>query len=125
MSIPSIWVYLNDGTTNLQLRATKPDTQAPANVPGVVHRTQGGSLVTYQVGPVWFETTLQITGMPGSTKDSLNTFFQNNFGKSFTYTDENNNAFTAYFLDTKLPIVKNARESWECNLHLQLSAMLK
>ncbi|MDE2098816.1 MAG: hypothetical protein KGL39_16305 [Patescibacteria group bacterium] len=125
MAAPSINVSFTAGQTTLTLRATKPDTQAPTTVPGVVHRTQGGSLVSYQVGPQYFETTLQITGMSGQQKDALVSFFAANFTKSWTYTDENGNAFTAQFLDISLPISKNMKESWDCNLHLNLSAMLK
>lgn len=125
MPIPSINVAFFDGTTTVTLRATKPDTQAPTTVPGVVHRTQGGSLVSYQVGPQYFETTLQITGMSNATKESLVAFFNTNFAKNWTYTDENGNGFTARFLDTSLPVTKNMRESWDVNVHLNLSAMLK
>lgn len=125
MAAPAINVSFTSGATTISLRATKPDTQCPTTVPGVVHRTQGGSLVSYQVGPQYFETTLQITGMSNATKDALVAFFGANFTKAFIYTDENGNAFTARFLDTSLPVSKNMRESWECAVHLNLSVMLK
>jgi hypothetical protein len=122
---PLINVTFSDGTTTISLRATKPDTQAPTTVPGVVHRTQGGSLVSYQVGPQFFEATLQITGMSGATKDALVAFFNTNFTKNWTYTDENTHAFTAQFLDSSLPVSKNMRESWDVNIHLNLNGILK
>lgn len=121
----NIVVTFSDGTNTVTLRATKPDTQAPTTVPGIVHRTQGGSLVSYQVGPQYFETTLQITGMWNATKDALVSFFALNFTKSWTYTDENGNPFTAQFLDNMLPITKNQKDSWDVNVRLNLSAMLK
>lgn len=108
----------------ITLRATTPDTSAPTTIPGVVHRTQGGSLVSYQVGPQYWEVTLQIKSLTGAQKDNLNSFFANNFTLSFTYTDENGNAFTARFLDTSLQFVKAYRESWEVAIHLNLSAIL-
>ena len=47
---PSITVTFS-GNGSVTLRATAPNADAPTTVPGVVHRTQGGSLVSYQVGP--------------------------------------------------------------------------
>lgn len=113
------------GNGAVTLPATAPNIDAPTAVPGVVHRTQGGSLVSYQLGPQYWEVTLQCRSLTGAQKDALNTFFAANFTSSFNYTDENGNNFTARFLDTTLPIRKAYRESWEVDVRLNLSAMLK
>lgn len=113
------------GNGSITLRATAPNTDAPTTVPGVVHRTQGGSLVSYQIGPQYWEVTLQCRSLTGAQKDALSAFFAANFTSSFTYTDENGNVFIAQFLDTTLPIKKAYRESWEVDVRLNLSAMLK
>ncbi|HEX7379660.1 MAG TPA: hypothetical protein VF278_21230 [Pirellulales bacterium] len=113
------------GAGSITLRATAPNTDAPTTIPGVVHRTQGGSLVSYQVGPQYWQVTLQCRSLTGAQKDALAAFFAANFTSSFTYTDENDNTFTARFLDTTLPFKKAYRESWEVDMRLNLSAMLK
>src|SRR5487761_179441 len=102
--------------TSITVRASAPDINAPCTLPGVVHRTQGGSIVTYQVGPAYWEATLQLRGLTNAQKNSLNSFFTANFGQSLTYTDENANAFTVKFLDTVLPLKKGYRDSWDCDL---------
>lgn len=84
---------------SVTLTATAPDTSAPTTIPGVVHRTQGGSVVSYQVGPQYWEVTLQIKSLTGAQKNNLNSFFGNNFTLPFNYLDENGNTFTAQFLD--------------------------
>jgi|SRR5580704_17533359 hypothetical protein len=126
MPNPSTTVTLTgpNNPTSVTLRATAPDTQAPCTVPGVVHRTQGGSLVTYQVGPSYWEATLQIRGLSNAQKTTLEAFFRANLGQSLTYTDENSNTFTAKFLDTMLPLRKGYRDSWDVDLHLNLSSVL-
>ena len=121
---PSTTITLS-GNGSVTLPATSPNTDAPTTVPGVVHRTQGGNLVSYQVGPQYWEVILQCRSLTGAQKDALNTFFAANFTSSFTYTDENGNNFTARFLDSTLPIKKAYRESWEVDIRLNLSAMLK
>lgn len=113
------------GNGSVTLPATAPQTEAPTSVPGIVHRTQGGSLVSYQVGPQYWEVTLQCRSLTGAQKDALNTFFAVNFAAPFTYTDENGNRFTARFLEPKLPLKKAYRDSWEVDIRLNLSGVLK
>jgi hypothetical protein len=113
------------GNGSVTLPATAPEVDAPTTVPGVVHRTQGGSLVSYQVGPQYWEVTLQCRSLSGAQKDALNTFFAANFASPFTYVDENGNSFTARFLDTTMPLRKAYRESWEVDVRLNLSSVLK
>ena len=126
MSNPSTTIQLAgpNPPTAITLRATAPDTQAPCTVPGVVHRTQGGSVVTYQVGPPYWEATLQLRGLTNAQKAALEQFFRANLGQSLTYTDENSNTFTAKFLDTMLGLKKGYRDSWDVDLHLNLSSVL-
>ena len=124
MPLPTTTIRLT-GNGSVTLPATAPETDAPTTMPGVVHRTQGGSLVTYQVGPQYWEVTLQCRSMTGAQKDALNTFFAANFASSFTYADENGNNFSARFLDTTLPLKKAYRDSWEVDLRLNLSGVLK
>jgi hypothetical protein len=124
MPNPTTTITLS-GNGSVTLTATAPNTDCPTTVPGVVHRTQGGSLVIYQVGPQYWEVTLQCRSLTGAQKDALNTFFAANFASSFTYVDENGNNFTARFLDTTLPIRKAYRESWEVDIRLNLSGVLK
>ena len=126
MPNPSTTVTLAgpNAPSSVTLRATAPDTQAPCTVPGVVQRTQGGSLVTYQVGPAYWEATLQLRGLTSVQKGALEAFFRANFGQSLTYTDENDNVFTAKFLDTMLGLKKGYRDSWDVDLHLNLSSVL-
>lgn len=110
--------------TSITVRATAPDTSAPCMIPGVVHRTQGGSLVSYQVGPAYWEATLQLRGLTNAQKTNLESFFRANWGQSLTYTDENGNPFTAKFVDTQLPLKKGYRDSWDCDCRLDLSSVL-
>ena len=124
MPLPTTTITLT-GAGSVTLPATAPETDAPTTMPGVVHRTQGGSLVTYQVGPQYWEVTLQCRSMTGAQKDALNTFFAANFASSFTYTDENGNNFTARFLESTLPLKKAFRDSWEVDIRLNLSGVLK
>ena len=124
MPLPTTTVTLS-GTGSATIPSPPPDIDGPVNVPGVTHRTQGGSLVKYQVGPPWFEATLPIEAMTDAQAASLSTFYQSNVNNSFTYTDAGGNAFTAYFLDQNLPLHKVYRDYWQCHLHLQLSANLK
>lgn len=121
----SITVTLYDGTTTVTLPAPTPDNEGPVNIPGVTHRTQGGSLVKYQVGPAWFEASLGFIALTNAQKNSLESFYRTNVGNSWTYTDASGNAFTAYFLDQQLPLHKTYGDWWECKLHVQLSAVLK
>lgn len=116
---------LTSGVGSVTLPAPPPDIDAPVNVPGVTHRTQGGSLVQYQVGPAWFEATLNITAMINAQASALNAFFLDNWGREFSYRDANGNDFTARFLDQQLPLHKAYGDFWECRIHLQLSAVLK
>lgn len=109
---------------SLTITGPEPNTQAPCVVPGVVHRTQGGSIVSYQVGPAYWQATLKLPSLRNADKANLEAFFRNNFGKAITYTDENGNNFTAYFLDTQLPLVKMQHDLWTCDLHLNLSQVL-
>lgn len=113
------------GNGSVTLPATAPDTDAPITVPGVVHRTQGGSLVSYQVGPQYWEVTLQCRSLTGAQKDAINTFFAANFAAPFTYIDENGNNFTARFLEPTLPLKKAYRDSWEVDIRLNLSGVLR
>src|SRR5487761_412239 len=92
------------GNGSVTLPATAPDVDAPSTMPGVVHRTQGGSLVTYQVGPQYWLVTLRCRSLTNVQKDALNTFFAANFASPFTYVDENGNNFTARFLQPTLPL---------------------
>jgi hypothetical protein len=113
------------GVGSVTLPATAPNVDAPTTVPGVVHRTQGGSLVSYQVGPQYWEVTLECKSLTGAQKDALNTFFASNFASAFTYTDENGNNFTARFLEPTLPLKKAYRDSWEVEIKLNLSSVLR
>lgn len=113
------------GNGTITLPATAPNVDAPTTVPGVAHRTQGGSLVSYQVGPQYWEVTLQCKSLTDDEKDALNTFFAANFATPFTYTDENGNDFTARFLEPTLPLKKDYRDSWEVEIKLNLSSVLK
>lgn len=123
MALPLTTVTFS-GTGSATIRATAPDTDCPVTVPGVTHRTQGGALVSYQVGPTYWEVTLQAKWITSAQKDALETFFRANRG-TFTYADENGNEFTAQFLDQSLPLRKGFRDSWDCNIHLNLSSVLK
>lgn len=113
------------GVGSVTLPATAPGVDAPTTVPGVVHRTQGGSLVSYQVGSQYWEVTLECKSLTGDQKDALNTFFAVNFASPFTYTDENGNNFNARFLEPMLPLKKAYRDSWEVEIKLNLSSVLK
>lgn len=124
MPNPSITVSFS-GNGSVTLRATAPNADAPTTVPGIVHRTQGGSLVSYQVGPQFWEVSLLCQGLTGAQKDALNTFFGNNFTAPFTYVDENGNSFTARFLEPTLPLKKGYRDSWDVAIRLNLSSVLK
>jgi hypothetical protein len=124
MAAPSISITLQ-GTGAVTLRAPQPDIEAPVNVPGATNRTQGGSLVQYQIGPAYGEATITIPSMTNSEKDSLEAFFRSNWGASFNYQDENNNVFTASFLDANLPLHKSARDQWTAALRLNLSSVLQ
>lgn len=117
-------VTLSGNGSPVTVYGPEPNTQAPCSVPGVTHRTQGGSLVKYQVGPPYWETTLKLPSLRNADKVALEAFFRANINNSFTYTDENGNAFTAYFLDQQLPLVKMQHDVWTCDLHLQLSQVL-
>lgn len=113
------------GNGSVTLPATAPNLDAPTTVPGVVHRTQGGSLVSYQVGPQYWQATLDCHSLTNAQKDALNTFFGANFASSFTYVDENGNNFTARFMEPTLPLKKDYRDSWEVAIKLNLSSVLK
>lgn len=110
--------------TSITLRATAPETPAPTTIPGIVHRSQGGSVITYRVGPQFWEFTLQCRSLTLAQAESLNSFYGANFGQSLTYTDENANAFTAKFLDNALPIKKRFGDCYDCDIHLNLSGLL-
>lgn len=107
------------------LPAPTPDSDGPVTIPGVTHRTQGGSLVKYKIGPPYFEATLNFDGITDVQAAALDTFYRANITSSFTYTDAAGNGFTAYFLDQNLPLHKVYRDFWTCKIHLQLSALLK
>ena len=124
MPLPTTTITFT-GNGSVTLPATAPETDAPTTMPGVVHRTQGGSLVTYQVGPQYWEVTLQCRSLTNVQKDALNTFFAANFASSFTYIDENGNNFTARFLEPTLPLKKAYRDSWEVDVRLNLSGVLR
>lgn len=112
------------GNGAVTLRATAPDTDAPTTVPGVVYRTQGGSIVSYQVGPQYWETTLVCQGLTDAQKDALIAFFGANFTTPFSYVDESGNSFTARFMEPTLPLRKGYRDSWDVAIHLNLSSAL-
>lgn len=123
MALPSLTVSFS-GTGSVTLPSPPPDIDGPVMIPGVTHRTQGGSLVKYQVGPAYFEATIPFEAITDAQKTSLDTFFRANINNSFTYTDAAGNAFTAYFLDQSLPLHKYCRDYWQCHIHMQLSAVL-
>jgi hypothetical protein len=112
------------GNGSVTLRATAPDTDAPTTVPGVVYRTQGGSVVSYQVGPQYWEATLVCQGLTDAQQAALVAFFAANFTMPFTYLDENGNSFTARFLEPTLPLRKGYRDSWDVAIRLNLSSAL-
>jgi hypothetical protein len=124
MPAPQITITLS-GNGSVTLRAPQPEIEAPVTVPGVVYRTQGGSLVQYQIGPPYWEATITIPSMTSAQKDALEAFFRNNWGSSFTYVDENANNFAARFVDATLPLRKSARDQWTSAMRLNLSAVLK
>lgn len=123
MPAPQITITLT-GNGSVTLRAPQPDIDAPVTVPGVVYRTQGGSLVQYQIGPPYWECTLVIPSLTNADKNALEAFFRNNWNAALTYTDENGNAFSVRFLDTGLPLRKTARDLWTATLHLSFSSIL-
>lgn len=127
MAAPSLTVTLSgpNAPTSVTLRATAPDTSAPVTIPGVVHTTQAGNLVTYRVGPPYWSVTLQLTSLTNQQKDDLESFFRANFGEDLTYTDENGNAFDAQFAANVLPLKKSYRDSWDVEFQIYLSAVLK
>ena len=112
MAGPSITITLT-GNGNVTLRAPQPDIEAPVNVPSVTNRTQGGSLVQYQIGPAYWEATVTIPSMRNDDKDALESFFRLNWGAAFTYQDENGNAFTARFLESNLALKKERARSMD------------
>lgn len=124
MALPSLTSSFS-GTGSVTFPSAPNDIDGPVNIPGVTHRTQGGSLVQYKVGPTWFEATLPLAAITDAQAADLETFFDANWGSSFTYTDAAGNTFTAHFLDQNLPLHKFCRDYWECHVHLQLSAVLK
>ncbi len=123
MAAPQITIALQ-GNGSVTLRAPQPDINAPATVPGVTYRTQGGALVQYQIGPPYWECTLVIPSMTGIEKAGLESFFRANWGGAFTYQDENGNTFSSRFLDASLPLHKVHRDLWTASLHLSLSSLL-
>ncbi|HUY89096.1 MAG TPA: hypothetical protein VMV10_10205 [Pirellulales bacterium] len=123
MAAPQITITL-EGNGSVTLRAPQPDIDAPVTVPGVVYRTQGGSLVQYQIGSPYWECTLTIPSMTNDDKNALEAFFRNNWGAAMTYTDENGNTFSVRFLDTGLPLRKTSRDLWTATLHLSFSSIL-
>lgn len=121
---PNFKVTFSGSGPSVTVYAAEPNINAPVTVPGVVHRTQGGGLVSYQVGPRYFEATLSLPSLRGADKTALVAFHAANWGLPFTYTDENGNTFTAQFLDASLPLVKMQRDLWKVALHLNLSSVL-
>lgn len=124
MAAPQITITLS-GIGSVTLRAPQPEIEAPVTVPGVTNRTQGGSIVQYQVGPPYWEATITVPSMTNAQKDALESFFRSNWGSSFTYVDENANSFAARFVDGNLPLRKGARDQWTAAIRLNLSAVLK
>lgn len=110
--------------STLTVTAPSPNVDAPVTTPKAINRTQGGSLVQFKIGQDYWETTLVLEHLSNADKGNLEAFFRNNGVGSFTYTDENSNNFTAYFLDQTLPLTKNFRNLWTGRVHMQLSSVL-
>jgi hypothetical protein len=107
------------------LVAPSPNVAAPVTVPGVVNRTQAGSLVQFQVGAPYWEATLALDHLSNADKNNLEAFFRNNWRATWQYTDENGDVYNAQFLDSALPLVKLYRDLWSCRVRLNLSSVLK
>ena len=120
----NITVTLAATPDTITLQAPAPDIAAPVTVPGVTHRAVGGSLVKYQTGAAYRECSLNIQSMTNAQKDALEAFFRSHWVDDLTYTDENSNAFTAQFMDSELPLKKSYKNSWACDIKLQLNAVL-
>jgi hypothetical protein len=128
MPRPNTTITISGGSgspASFTLTAPAPNVDAPATVPGVVNRTQGGSLVQFQLGAAYWEATLGLAHLSSADKNNLEAFFRNNWRSTWQYTDENGNVFNAQFLDSVLPLKKLQRDLWSCMLRLNLSAGLQ
>ncbi len=127
MPRPNTTVTFSGGTGSpgsFSVTAPSPNVEAPVTVAGVVNRTQGGSLVQFQIGQDYWEATLSLYHLSNADKANLEAFFRNNWRATWQYTDENGNVYTAQFLDTTLPLRKIQRDLWSCGVRLNLSAVL-
>ncbi|HEV3023820.1 MAG TPA: hypothetical protein VGX76_15200 [Pirellulales bacterium] len=128
MPRPNTTVTFSGGTGSpaaFTVTAPSPNVAAAVTVPGVVNRTQAGSLVQFQVGAPYWEATLPLDHLSNADKANLEAFFRNNWHATWQYTDENGNVFNAQFLDSALPLTKLFRDLWSCRVRLNLSAVLK
>jgi hypothetical protein len=128
MSKPLTTVTFSGGSGSpgsFTVTAPSPNVDSPVTTPKVVNRTQGGSLVLFQVGASYWETTLTLEFLSNADKGNLEAFWRNNATTTWVYTDENSNAFNAQFLDVTLPLTKNQRDLWTAHVKLNLSAVLK
>ncbi len=127
MPKPTTTVTFSGGTGSpgsFTVTAPSANVEVPVTVPGVVNRTQGGSLVQFQIGPAYWEATLALEHLSNADKANLEAFFRNNWHATWQYTDENGNVFNAQFVDTSLPLRKIQRDLWSCRVRLNLSAVL-
>ena len=124
MPVPAITITLEATPDSVTFRAPEPEIPVGVVVPGVVHRTQAGSLIKYQTGPAYFEVALSIPHLTDAQKNTLEDFFRDHWGDDITYTDENSNEFTVQFLDSTLPLVKAQRGLWTVSLRLNFAAVL-
>lgn len=120
---PLITVTLTKSPDSVSFRAPAPETPVQVAIPGVVHRTQAGSLVRYQIGPARFEATLEIPHLTNAQKNSLDTFFRTHWAADITYTDERSRTFTVKFLDTALAFTKVTFDLWTVSLHFEFSSI--
>ena len=130
MALPTITVQFSGGSgaggspASFTVRAPSPEIEAPVTTPAAIARTQGGSLIQFQVGQSFWEVTLPLDHLSNADKNNLESFFRNNITTSWTYTDENGTAFTAQFMDQTLALHKSYRNLWSCKVRLNLSAVL-
>ncbi len=120
VTYPTI-TFVKGGTT-VTLPAPAPGGTFRKTRSQAIGRTASGAPVIYDKDAVWYEGTLAFTYLSSSMKAALESFFDTVAGASFTYTNDDGTAYTAYFLDNALSFRQRARGAYDITVRLNLSA---
>ncbi len=92
----------------------------------VVGRTQGGTVVTHDLGVDTYDIELSFDMLTAAEKSSLQSFFHTDADgvmNTWTYTDEFSNSYTARFLSPELDFQQAAKDIYSVTFTIETSSI--